>query len=117
MKQDIAILGISVKTAEVNTVEDFWNLLLEPKTNFNTLSAIRLKDIQDRYGYKREDLASGAYLERVDLFDNSYFNIGRGEAERMDPEQRLMLESAVRAVHNAGYTVNELKGERIGIFH
>jgi thioester reductase-like protein len=115
MKKEVAIIGISIKVAGAENLEDFWASIEKNEPGFNDLSHVRLKDIFDRFG--QFEVAKASYLDRVDLFDNEYFKISSAEAERMDPEQRLLMECAFKAVTNAGYLVEELKGQPIGIFH
>jgi thioester reductase-like protein len=115
MKKEIAIIGISIKVSHATNLEEFWQLIEKNEPAFYPLSDLREKDVFDRFG--RFEIAAGSYLDRVDLFDNDYFKIAPAEAERMDPEQRLMMEYALKAVHNAGYVTSELKGQPIGIFH
>ena len=115
MKTAIAIIGLSMKVAEADNLEAFWETVQTGEHSFKPLSAQRLNDIFSRFG--EFEVVKGSYLDRIDLFDNEYFKISPAEAERMDPEQRLMLEHAVKAVYNAGYTPAELRGQRIGIFH
>jgi len=115
MKKEIAIIGISVKITDIDGMEAFWKFVEKGAPGFHRLPELRQKDIFDRFG--AFEIAAGSYLERIDLFDNEFFGIMPSEAERMDPEQRLMLECAVKTIFNAGYTVDELKGQRIGIYH
>ena len=58
----------------------------------------------------------GARLEDADCFDSLFFHIAPREAERMDPQQRLFLESAWHALEDAGYTARQLRGQRVGVF-
>lgn len=37
------------------------------------------------------------------MFDNELFGISRREAHSMDPQQRVMLQTAYRALEDAGY--------------
>ena len=46
---------------------------------------------------------AGAVLEDVELFDAPFFGYTPREAEVMDPQQRLFLESAWEALEDAGY--------------
>ncbi|WP_217605647.1 beta-ketoacyl synthase N-terminal-like domain-containing protein [Chitinophaga sp. GbtcB8] len=115
MKTAIAIIGLSMKVAEADNLEAFWETVQTGEHSFKPLSAQRLNDIFSRFG--EFEVTKGSYLDRIDLFDNEYFKISPAEAERMDPEQRLMLEHAVKAVYNAGYVPAELRGQRIGFFH
>src|SRR4029078_4178851 len=110
MKNEIAIIGVGLRVADMEGPSEFWKCLKDGNVCFDDLSPIRKKDIFDRFG--QFELSKGSYLDRVDLFDNIFFNIKEEEAVRMDPEQRLMLQCAVGAVYNAGYQIKELKGER-----
>lgn len=115
MKEEVAIIGISLKVANLESLTDLWNCIQEGHSCFNDLSPERKKDIFDRFG--EFELSKGAYLDRVDLFDNEFFHLSEEEAVRMDPEQRLMLQCAVKAIYNAGYQIKELNGKRVGVFH
>ncbi|WP_442591973.1 beta-ketoacyl synthase N-terminal-like domain-containing protein [Pedobacter sp. AW31-3R] len=115
MKNEIAIIGIALQMGGANDMEALWEMVKNNETGFNALSEQRRKDLFDRFGVA--EIESAAYMDRIDLFDHHFFNIPPAEAERMDPEQRIMLESAVKAIHNAGYVPADLTGERIGIFY
>jgi acyl transferase domain-containing protein len=53
---------------------------------------------------------AGAVLERIDLFDASFFNIPASEAQWIDPQHRLFLEGAWSALEDAGYNVGAYPG-------
>ncbi|MCX4657949.1 non-ribosomal peptide synthetase [Streptomyces uncialis] len=59
--------------------------------------------------------ASGAYVDRIDLFDHAFFGLARREAELMDPHQRLTLQLVHRAVENACHAPGELRGSRTAV--
>lgn len=58
------------------------------------------------------------HLEGIEFFDNMFFNISNGEAAGMDPEQRLTLEVGWDALHQAGYSKQQItrKSAHIGVF-
>ncbi len=45
----------------------------------------------------------GNFLRNPFLFDNELFDISPREAKSIDPQQRVLLQTAYRALENAGY--------------
>ena len=50
------------------------------------------------------------------LFDHSFFGIHHKEAESMDPQQRMLLETVYEAIESAGYSIQQLKGSQTAVF-
>ena len=59
---------------------------------------------------------AGAFIKDVAEFDPLFFNISPKEAELMDPQQRLFLEEAWKAIEDAGYTPHTISGMKCGVF-
>ena len=57
----------------------------------------------------------GSYLEQIDEFDYSFFGITPKEAELMDPNQRLFLQTVWKAIEDAGYGGKKLVGSKTGV--
>src|SRR3569833_1164304 len=57
----------------------------------------------------------GTVLENADHFDASFFGYPPREAQIIDPQQRVFLETAWEALENAGY-ITEPEGASIGVF-
>ncbi|MGE4278083.1 MAG: SDR family NAD(P)-dependent oxidoreductase [Magnetospirillum sp.] len=53
----------------------------------------------------------GGFVQDVDRFDAALFRVSPTEAERMDPQQRLMLETAWRCLEDAGYDADEMPAD------
>ena len=58
----------------------------------------------------------GAYLDDLELFDAGFFRISPVEAQLLDPQQRMMLETCWRALEDAGMDPDRLKGSRTGVY-
>lgn len=58
----------------------------------------------------------GGFLDDVGGFDADFFGIGEREATAIDPQHRLLLESAWEAVEHAGIDPVTLAGTQTGVF-
>ncbi|MEU8891947.1 amino acid adenylation domain-containing protein [Streptomyces sp. NPDC048442] len=58
----------------------------------------------------------GGFLEDIEDFDATYFGLTDEEADCLDPAVRLVLETSVRCIRDAGYQDAELRGRDVGVF-
>lgn len=58
----------------------------------------------------------GGFLEDVYAFDPSFFGITDAEAARMDPQQRVLLQTVWHAIEDAGIRSEELENSNTGVF-
>ena len=110
---DIAIIGMAGRYPMARDNDEFWQNLLAGRDCIIEVPADRwdhqqyLSDDPDEPGttYARW----GGFLDDVDKFDARFFRIPPKEAEGMDPQQRLFLETAWAAVEDAGYTPERIR--------
>ena len=59
---------------------------------------------------------SGSLLCSVRLWDNKAFGINEMEAELMDPQQRLALETSYRALEDGGFTLDDVNNTNTAVY-
>ncbi len=61
-------------------------------------------------------VAEAGYLNNIDCFDGSFFNINGLEARVLDPQQRLLLETAWETLEDGGLRPSKLAGSDVGVY-
>ena len=118
--EKIAIVGLSARFPKSSTVNAFWDNLVKLKPLFSEVPKDRW-NWDSRNGNPVANLKNnyvkwGGFIEDVDSFDASFFNISPSEATSMDPHQRLLLEETYKCMEDAGYFAEQLAGNRTGVF-
>jgi hybrid polyketide synthase/nonribosomal peptide synthetase ACE1 len=54
--------------------------------------------------------------EDIRLFDAGFFNINAHEAESMDPQQRILLETVYEALEAGGHSLDKLRGSDTSVY-
>jgi len=82
---------------------------------YNRWDATEYYDPEASTGLKMYVKHAG-FIEGAELFAASTFNIGRPEAETMDPQQRHLLETAFESFTCSGFSRGDLMGSLTGVF-
>ncbi|GKT55148.1 polyketide synthase [Colletotrichum tofieldiae] len=103
----IAIIGMSGRFPDNDTVQGFWEDLLDGKTHIREVPPDRF-DVKSWYdptlATKNSTTATkGAWLANPGLFDHRLFNISPREAAQIDPIHRYLLTCSYEALQHAGY--------------
>ncbi|ATL32846.1 type I polyketide synthase [Streptomyces formicae] len=118
--EPIAIVGMACRfPGGADSPEQLWELLAAGKDMMIPVPEDRGWDLDAVLGTGADGsprTAEGGFLEGVSLFDADFFGIAPREALPMDPQQRLMLETAWEAFERAGMDPLSLKGSRTGVF-
>lgn len=111
-----AIVGMSCTFPDANNKYDFWDNVKNGTSSMKNLSKYRKENFGLTGNEQMSQKDRGGYLECIDNFDYEYFNIPPKTAKEMDPYHRLMLQTFVETIEDAGYRDSELNGKRIGVF-
>ena len=119
-REPIAIVGMACRFPGAPDLSAFWRLL-ERGTNAVTEGVPgsgvgRIGDLYPDAEVQSDACRFGAFIEGVDLFDAEFFRISPVEAQLLDPQQRLMLETSWQALEDAGIDPERLKGSRTGVY-
>jgi acyl transferase domain-containing protein/SAM-dependent methyltransferase len=116
----IAIIGMSGVMPESPDLESFWQNLLAGNDLIREVPPERW-DWQEYYGDPIKDgnktrAKWGGFMPDLDKFDAGFFNISAREAELMDPQQRILLQTVWKTIEDAGYQPADLAGSKTGVF-
>ncbi|MFZ0503107.1 MAG: type I polyketide synthase, partial [Chthoniobacterales bacterium] len=120
-KDPIAIIGIGCRfPGGVNDVQSFWKLLVEAREAVTDVPPDRWnieRFFDAEPGLPGKSIAKRAgFLENIDQFDPQFFGISPREAPYVDPQHRLLLETAWEAIEDAGMVLDFERGTDIGVF-
>ncbi len=118
--EPVAIVGISGKFPMAENIEAFWNNLEKEKCCITEIPEDRW-NWRDFYGdpqkeQNKTNIKWGGFIDGVGDFDPLFFGISPKEAELMDPQHRLLMAYAWKAIEDAGYKASSLAGTQTGIF-
>lgn len=122
ISEPIALVGSGCKLAGQSTSPSkLWELLQNPRDVLQHFPT----DLFNTHGFYHPDSnrhgtsnVQGSYHLTEDrrCFDASFFNIKPIEAESIDPQQRIFLETVYEAVESAGMTLDGLRGSDTAVF-
>jgi acyl transferase domain-containing protein/pimeloyl-ACP methyl ester carboxylesterase/acyl carrier protein len=117
---DIAIIGISGRFPQADTMEQFWENLAQGRDCITEIPE-RLWDWRRFWdaerGVEGKSYAKwGGFIDGSDCFDPLFFNISNLQAAGMDPQERLFLQAVYHTMEDAGYTRDSLRGSRVGLY-
>lgn len=120
---DVAVIGLAGRFPGADDLEEFWANLLGGKDSVEEVPDDRWS-LDGFYQPDRTPLRSyskwGGFLRGIDLFDASFFRIAPKEAAMIDPQERLLLQTAWHTVESAGLTPASLPdstGVYVGVMY
>ncbi len=116
---DVAVIGLAGRYPMAPDLGAFWANLVAGRDCIVEVPADRW-DWRPRFDAARKPgkiyAKWGGFLDEVDRFDPRFFNITPREAEIMDPQERLFLQTAWHVLEDAGYGKTALAGRPVGVF-
>ena len=117
----VAVIGIGCRfPGGADSPDQYWNLLREARDASGPAPAQRWRHYADRgpshAAALRRAVAYGSFLDGVEDVDAELFGLSPREAELMDTQQRLMLETAWEALEHAGVPPTALAGTDTGVY-
>lgn len=112
LNEPIAIIGMKGMFPQSDDLEEFWDNLRDGKCLVTEIPS-------DRFDWREFNIDAvrwGGFMREVDKFDAPFFGISKLDAEAMDPQHRLFLETAWGAIEDAGYKPSDLSGSKTGVF-
>lgn len=113
----IAIIGLAGIYPQAASIEMFWQNIVEgvdtitevplSRWNHDALTSESGLGVYSRWG---------GFIEHAARFDAEFFGITPREAELMDPQERLFLQTAWNTFEDAGIPLNQLPDSSVGVF-
>ncbi|EKV18449.1 Equisetin synthetase, putative [Penicillium digitatum Pd1] len=121
-KEPIAVIGMACRfPGGCDSPSKLWELIKSPRD----LSKRIPTDRYDTTGFYHangsqhgaSDATKAYFIEEdVTRFDNGFFNIQPAEAEAIDPQQRLVMETVYDSLCAGGQTIEALKGSKTAVY-
>jgi natural product biosynthesis luciferase-like monooxygenase protein len=120
IEQEIAIVGVFGRYPQAGDLDEFWENLINGKDCIEEVPPERW-NYRDCYSPEpgkpgKTNNKWGGFIRDVDKFDPLFFNISPREAQVMDPQERLFLETVWKTLEDAGYSKSALNDRKIGVF-
>ena len=111
----IAIVGLAGRYPGAMDAQTMWQGLLDGREMISHFTEDELDVDPSKDDPDAPYVRSRGAMQEPDMFDARHFGIPPKEAERLDPQHRILLEVAQTALENAGHDPARFDG-RIGVF-
>lgn len=113
--EPIAIIGMSGKFPKAKNIDQFWQNLRDGVESISFFNEQDLLAVDPNLLANPDYVRAFGALADIEWFDANFFGFNAREAEVMDPQHRLFLETAWEAIESAGYNPEIYNGQ-IGVY-
>lgn len=104
----VAVIGMACRFPGARDVDQYWSNLVSGRSALGPSVGAGWDGVSERGSAPADQhpdyVPVSGTLDDFDLFDAGFFGVSPAEATSMDPQQRLFLQEAVRALEHAGWT-------------
>ncbi|MFF4013390.1 beta-ketoacyl synthase N-terminal-like domain-containing protein, partial [Streptomyces sp. NPDC001717] len=114
----VAVVGMAGRFPGAGDVAAFWRNVREgvESVSFFSEEELEAEGVSPEVFKHPDYVPAKAVLDGWDRFDASFFDFSARDAELMDPQQRLFLETVWLALEDAGYAPGGSGGGRVGVY-
>lgn len=116
----VAIIGIAGEFPSSPDLDTFWSHVRDGHDCLSRIPGSRgFAGALSRQPMRAGQAAiadKGGFLSGVDQFDCALFRMSQTEADKADPQLRVLLRTAWRAVEDAAYTPEALAKSKVGVY-
>ncbi|HWU86872.1 MAG TPA: SDR family NAD(P)-dependent oxidoreductase [Kofleriaceae bacterium] len=110
---DIAVIGLAGRYPGADDIHELWDNLKAGKDCITEVPPYRW-DHGKYYDTEKDKPGKtacnwGGFIRGTDTFDHAFFRLSAQDAQRMDPQERILLEVMWHLMDNAGYTSQHLR--------
>ena len=113
------MIGLACRFPGASTPDDFWRVIERGESTVSGVPASRWNWEQAGRefppGIAPRALTHGSFIGDLEAFDADFFGLSEAEAQRLDPQQRLTLETAWEALEAACIRPGDLGGSFTGV--
>ncbi|MDF9798522.1 acyl transferase domain-containing protein/NADPH:quinone reductase-like Zn-dependent oxidoreductase/surfactin synthase thioesterase subunit/acyl carrier protein [Catalinimonas alkaloidigena] len=124
--EPIAIVGIGCRFPSGNEIDqvaspkEYWEFLKQGGNAITDVPSDRwsLDEFYDPDPIKAGKIKTrkGGFLKNIGDFDASFFGFYPAEANRIDPQQRILMEVTLEALEDAGIKLEEFSGTKTAVY-
>lgn len=117
--QDIAIIGMHGYLPKSKNLDEFWKNI---EASVDMVTEVPLSHWDCKPWFDKDQEADnrtyskwGGFIDDIDKFDPAFFEISPAFAEWMDPQLRLLLQSAYKTFEDAG-VIKQIRGSNTSVY-